>query len=348
MSNVKLITMMVLMIALITGSALAGDMEWKFYGKLHSSINMMNDSEDSKLSMSSNTSRFGFKGAKVLNDNLNFIWQFESKLDMVEKGGETLANRNSFVGLKGNWGTALAGIHDTPYKTLGRKTTFFFDSVGDNRQIMGHVDDRTDDYIMFISPNFDAFSFRVGYEFDQNAAGAPDAANSFAGMATYAKDEFLVGFAYETLTMGNFAVVDPESEKRMRFAGKYDAEQFALAATYQMLTDNGGVLDANAVTMGGEALYKATPVVNIKAGYYIITPDEDTFGADVGANLVTFGADYNYVKNVQFYVQYAGMMNADNGYWGMGDYNGFGDPVDAAALPGETLSGFSIGTNIKF
>jgi predicted porin len=344
-----MILMLVLLTAVVANAASAGDTT--VYGKLHMSINSINDSENSALGLSSNTSRFGVKGTSEMNDTFTLIWQFEQALNLAQKGSETLANRNSFLGLKGTWGTALWGIHDTPYKTLGRKGTFFYDSIGDNRQVMMHVDDRNDDYLMYTTPDFDGFGVQVGYEFDQNAAGSDNAATSFAGMATYAKDAIFVGVAYEALSKGMFSAMDDpdvNSETRMRFAGKYTAEKFAIAVSYQMLTDYMGVTDRKSTTLGGEILFNATPEVDVKAGYYIVDSDtEEIAGADWGASLMTIGVDYNFTKAVQLYLQYAGVANKDNGQRGMGDYNGFGAPTDVAAM-GETVSGFSFGSVVKF
>ncbi len=364
-----LTTLMVLAFALAATSAMAGDMAWSFYGKLHTSINMINDNVDSQLGLSSNTSRIGFKGDQELNENFTFIWQIEGTLNMAQKDSDWGANRDSFLGLKGNWGTALWGIHDTPYKTLGRKTTYFFDSIGDNRQVMLHVDDRNDDYLMYLSPDFSGFNFQLGYEFDQNAAGAEDAATSFAGMAAYAKNAFYFGVAYETLSKGmsndywGFGLpARMETEGRMRVAGKYDAEKFGVALSYQMLSNYEGIKDWASTTFGGDVIFHANEKFDIKAGYYILDPNTDginptdatdtTEYSDQGASLLAFGVDYNYVKNIQFYIQYAGVMNQDNGDWGLGDYNGFGEPTspayDAGSTDAATVSGFSFGTSIKF
>lgn len=348
-------TLMVLAVALGATSAMAGDMDWSFYGKLHTSVNLMNDSEDSQLGLSSNASRFGFKGDQELNENFTFIWQFENEIDIADRGGD-LAWRNSFLGLKGNWGKALWGIHDTPYKTLGRKATYFVDSVGDNRQVMLHTDDRNENYLMYFSPDMSGFGFQLGYEFDQNEIGAEDEATSFAGMLHYTKDAFFLGFAYETLSVGNgnnyWNIEDlpgrEETESRMRFAGKYDAEKFGLALSYQMLTDYEGIKDWKSTTLGGELMFHATEKFDLKGGYYVMNPDtEELAGTDWGCSLLALGIDYNYVKNIQFYLQYAGIMNEDNGGFGLGDYSSFGGATEVAAM-GETVSGFSFGTTVKW
>ena len=148
-----------------------------------------------------------------------------------------------------------------------------------------------------------------------------------------------------------YDMTDPDEtgETRMRFAGKYDAEKFGIALSYQMLTDVEGVTDWKSTTFGGDVIFHANEKFDVKAGYYMIDPNTEELGGgtDQGCDLIAFGVDYNYVKNVQFYLQYAGIMNKDNGDFGLGDYNGFGAPTSVAAT-GETVSGFSFGTVIKF
>ena len=183
MSNVKLITLMVLMVTLITGSALAGG-DFKVYGKLHSSMNMLNNGDESQIGMTSNTSRFGIKGAQELNDDFSFIWKFESKLNMTDGSGTTLAQRNSYVGSQhAKAGKFLVGTHDTPFKTLGRKVEMFSDELGDFRMLtsrsqlasvpMGYMseggidvylaspetkwDNRLNEIVAWVSPNWDGF-----------------------------------------------------------------------------------------------------------------------------------------------------------------------------------------------
>jgi len=80
-----LLTLSVLMLA---GGAFAADSDWSFYGVAHSSINVLNNGEDSQLGLTSNTSRFGFKGTAPLNEDFTAFWQFESLVDFAGNTGE--------------------------------------------------------------------------------------------------------------------------------------------------------------------------------------------------------------------------------------------------------------------
>ena len=350
MFNKKMILMLVVLSALVAGMATAGDANWKVYGKLHTSLNMVSDSEDSQMRLTSNTSRFGLKGSYELNENFTAIWQFEQMLNIAQKGDDGLANRNSFVGVKGEWGTFVAGIHDTPFKTLGRKTTFFFDSVGDNRAAMMKWDRRLQDVVAYISPDFDGFSFFGAYHMDQGDLGADEAMTAFSAMASYNKDGIYIGAAMENLSKG-FSGYDyegttmyGESQMGMRFAGKYTAEKFAVAAIFQSLSDVDGVADLSATTMGGEVLFKMNEKFNFKGGMWMADPNTDA--DDDEYNLLSIGIDHNYCKSVSYYVQYAMMMNGDASAEGIGS-NGWGSSIGASAA-GESPYGFSIGSTVKF
>jgi predicted porin len=67
----------------------------------------------------SNSSNFGLRGEGVLSGGLKTIWQMEAGVGW-ESGTGTLAGRNSYIGLAGDFGKVFyAGAHDSPYKRGG-------------------------------------------------------------------------------------------------------------------------------------------------------------------------------------------------------------------------------------
>ena len=66
-------------------------------------------------------SRIGFKGHEHLTDNLDAIWQVESKVDIGGGSGRTFNTRDSFIGLKGGFGTVKVGYQETPVHELNGK-----------------------------------------------------------------------------------------------------------------------------------------------------------------------------------------------------------------------------------
>ena len=100
----------------------AGD-ALEVYGKWHMSVDFSDDdsAKGSNTSISSNSSRLGFKGKHAIeNNNMSAIWQIETEIN-PDHGGDTWAGRNSFVGVQGSLGTLIFGLHDTPFKTVAGK-----------------------------------------------------------------------------------------------------------------------------------------------------------------------------------------------------------------------------------
>jgi len=259
---------------LMAGAANAGDTTWNFYGVAHSSLNMLNNGETSQLGLSSNTSRFGFKGSAPMNEDLTAFWQFESKVDFAGSTANTsIGDRNTFVGMKHKTaGKIVFGRHDTPFKTLGRKVEFFADQLGDARTLTnrgplasmpifdGEVegvdvgwdmpetswDNRLGELVAWISPDFNGFNLFLAYQFDQgnklNTTGDNyDGVNAFSGSATYAKDELMFGAAIEMLgndTRASYidrgTALFGDKASAMRFVGKYSTETVEFAGLYQI------------------------------------------------------------------------------------------------------------------
>lgn len=338
MSHAKLTTLMVLMVALIAGTAVAGDLT--VYGKLHLSTDFVNDTEDSQIRLSSNTSRFGMKGDAAMNDEWTLIWQFENAINMAQKDFTFtgIANRNSFIGFKHEYGTLLFGIHDTPFKTLGRKSTFFFDELGDHRATTMGWDRRQQDIVMFTTKNYEGLQFCGMYQFDQNDMAASEMASTFSFSGMYKKDALFLGVALEMLTKGNYGMdadwdndtdtadtwgvgsydsetgtytlaYEPEAPMGIRVGAGYDVDEFAVRGFFQTLSNVGGVKDAKAMTFGGEAKYAMNADYALKGAFYMADPDTDT--DDNEYNLLALGVDRMFGKSQWIYLQYATVMNGD-------------------------------------
>ena len=364
-----LTTTLVLAVLIAAGSAFAGDMDWKFYGKLHSSINMLSNGENSQIGLTSNTSRFGFKGSSAMNDEYSLIWQFESEINIAQRVGTSLATRNTFIGIANDkLGRVQMGIHDTPFKTLGRKATFFNDEIGDHRQMTFGMDSRDGDLLMWVSPDWTGFNMFLAYQFDQEdnklnpyvgTAATFDPLTFFSGMATYAKEEFMFGAALEMASKGYAATEGTtygDNPMAMRFVGKYMGDQFGVTGLFQTIKQQYSDLDKAFVdlksqTLGFEALYMANEQWNIKGAYYMADPDTDFDNDDYG--LMAFGVERVFTKNVMWYLQYAALSYGDAaGNWSLGGpSNGFGSSVagfENDDFTYENPTGFSLGATVTW
>ena len=140
--------------------ALAGtDIPVELYGE----INVSYDSNDpGDADWESYVSRLGLKGAYKLNGNLQIVYQVEQEVDVGSGGTERdtlLGTRNSFVGLKGKYGTIYFGAHDTPFKKAQNKMDQFNDQAGDIKNLLvGEV--RAKDSWFYHSPKYNGWQFQ--------------------------------------------------------------------------------------------------------------------------------------------------------------------------------------------
>lgn len=167
---------------------------------------------------SSRANRIGVKGSEDLGNGLKAIYQVELGLNLSAKddnipGGSNggISYRNSFIGLAGNWGTALIGRHDTPLKISTGKLDQFSDTMADYNGTVGFDDLRTDNTIAYISPSFSGFSFAGAVIAPGGATATGDAninsdslAGAFSLAGIYNNGPFYASVAYESLDKDMF------------------------------------------------------------------------------------------------------------------------------------------------
>src|SRR5438874_6311757 len=74
-------------------------------------------------------SYIGFRGERTISAPLKFIWQIEQAVNF-DTGDATWSNRNSFLGVRTNFGTVKLGNMDTIYKEYGDPFQMFGISSG--------------------------------------------------------------------------------------------------------------------------------------------------------------------------------------------------------------------------
>jgi predicted porin len=108
--------------------------------------------------------RLGVKGSEELGGGLKAIYQIEFGINPTDtnnnlvNNADTIAMRNTFVGLAGGFGTALMGRNDTPLKISTGKLDFFADTLADMNGTVGFHDLRADNAVAYISPSFSGFT----------------------------------------------------------------------------------------------------------------------------------------------------------------------------------------------
>lgn len=317
------------------------------YGVLDLSVESLDDGSSRGTNLSSNASRLGFKGAEDLGGGLSAIWQIETTLTM-DRSDTYGGARDTFVGLKGGFGTVKLGYFNTPTKQLSRKLDLFNNRLGDTRNLLrsdntngasGNTwEERFRNGIRYDTPSFSGLSGSVHYATQTNA----DVANNndldaYSLGANYANGPIFVGATYQrnNLAVGN--------ESNWRLGAGYNMGDLKLVALYAKSKDQRGTSGADRGVWGLGAGYKLGNG-EIKGQYY--KADDEDMTANSGANLFAVGYDYNLSKRTQVYVAYAKTNNDSAARFSVTG-GAHGDNLGAAAN-GSDPSGFALGMSHKF
>jgi predicted porin len=197
------------------------------YGKVRASVDFNSNNDNTSgnkkdnMSLSSNASRLGFKGDEDLGNGLTAMWQFETTVNF--DGGDTTpsgtpfgSERQTFIGVGGGFGAAMAGKLDTPYKSSTDKYDIFQDTKADFNGIMGNVgqgssgalyDLRTNNTVAYVTPNMSGFSGKLAYVMPSTVTGSDNLPQTSAANK---QDAYDVGVGYDMGPLhGKWAVPTP-------------------------------------------------------------------------------------------------------------------------------------------
>ena len=128
------------------------------YGKLWLTFEFQDRESGRESNLVSNASRVGIKGNINFASSLKGIYQIEYEVDPVhgkadKSRGRSFEQRDSFIGLKGSYGTLFLGKHDTTFKESQEKIDLFDDLAADIKNLL-HGENRMTDFVGYITPTF--------------------------------------------------------------------------------------------------------------------------------------------------------------------------------------------------
>jgi predicted porin len=311
------------------------------FGQAHMSIDWLDDGEDSAFNVSSNTSNLGFRGREDLGAGLFASWQLHQSIGVDTSGG-SLASMNSFAGLGGAFGEVRVGRHDTPLKSIHRRTDLFGNQIGDSRNLIagrgavgGITGERFNNMVMYLSPSIGGLQGAVMYSADITATAATTDNDSDALSAnlTWSQGPIWLGAGF---TQINSDATDPRA---WGIGARVGWEAFTFTGLYHRERDEG---DANRNIWGIGAAF-AMGNNTLKAQYY----NANDWEADAtGADLWAIGIDHHLSKRTTLYAAYAQTDNDGNASYSM---SGGGHGANVGAFgPGSDPQGFSLGVLHNF
>lgn len=334
--------------------ALAMAADVKIYGRAHVSLDYLDDGKDyNEVGLSSNSSRLGFKAEQKLENGMTVFGQVEQEINFASgsKNGDDLefATRDTFVGLKGDFGQVRAGRFDSPFKAARGPVNFFGDQVGDIRNVtrVGNLrfDERNENTIEYKTPKFGG-GFNVIGALSLHEQNSPDAAKdgskdkdkAYDLALTYKEGKVDFAAAYEHYEED----ADKKERDGFRIAAAYKiTPEFNLGALYQYLTHDDDKANPDAQVFGVAADYKVAPKTYVRGQVFHRDVDAD----DANATLLAVGVEHRLDKAVRVYANLATMLNDTKSKltpWSQGRSNSVAGVADEDAL------GLSLGFRYDF
>lgn len=300
------------------GMAMPAMADTTLYGRANLSVDYLDDGNNySEVNVSSNSSRLGFKGERDFGV-VTGIFQIEGEI-LFDTGSEKtdISSRDTFAGIKGDWGMLRIGKFDTPFKRARGPANFFGDIVGDMRNLartndFGRFDERFRNSIHYRSPSMSGLVFDLQYSPETGDSGATTDGNKRSAVSTslsYSGGPFRAALALEQ--QGIVVGSDDFTADAIRLAASYRVSgDLTLGGFYQQSERTRNVTTATkgdkADVYGFGGQYRLSPAWYLNAHYFTLKADNLN---DKDADLYAVGLEYRVDRNLRFYGVYAATSN---------------------------------------
>jgi predicted porin len=307
MNKVILLTTAMASLAIAPFTAANGPIDGKLYGKINVAVVNSDSGSTDTWKLNSNASRIGLKGSSQISEGLSVFYKTEFEVaaddgsndikkysidtltlnendDPVEnkvdvKDTSTFKQRNIFVGIKGQYGSLLAGKNDTPTKQAQKKIDLFNDSVGDIKKTFAG-ENRMSNIMAYTTPKYGNFS--ASYAIMPSEADDGGLADSKSYSVNYKKDGLYIAVAADS---------NVKDADILRIVSQYKFDAWKLGFMYQDndTADKSGYF-ASAAYKSGNVTYKAQYGVN----------EADSSNAE--DTTLSLGADLKLAKKTKAFV----------------------------------------------
>ena len=297
--------LLILALCFTSFSFAEGPIGGKVYGKANLSLVDQDSGDTSGWNLNSNASRLGIKGESKISEELAVVYQVEYEvcIDSGDCKGQTFKQRNTFLGLKGNFGMVSAGKHDTPTKLAAKKVDLFNDLEGDIKNAF-EGENRVSNVVAYTSPKMNGFSATLamipaeGEDVDQDGQDDTGLKDGLSYSINYTKDNLYLAIAGDQ---------DIDEQDLVRMIAQYQIDALTLGFLYQQNQDNLGAKEESGYFFS--AAYSLNPDITLKAQYGEI---EDDIDGDKEQTL-SLGADYKLSKNTKTFIFYTDNTDSEVG-----------------------------------
>jgi predicted porin len=285
-------------------------------------------------------SRVGFRGGKVLNDDVTLEYNLEAGFN-VDSGSMPdpgrIFNRQSYVGLKTRYGTVRFGRMNTmQFVMLGK-----YDAMDATTQASALLNlapfvPRYSNVVAYISPKLaDAITLQAQYGLGEASDGSDKNANWHVS-AEYEKGPVGFGLTHEEIKDATGTI----TTRYTLVGGSYDFGRFRLFGGYHTADVSNGTRDADTWSVSG--LYRMTPTDWISLGYGALS---DNTGNGNNANEIGLLYQKFLGKNT---VIYAALSKVNNHNLASFTLNGSAVAGEPVAYPGADPQAAQLGLRYSF
>ena len=326
--------------AVVVPAASAATNNVVVYGKVDMALTKFDREtglDDWRIHENGGATKLGFKGTEDLGNGLKAIWKMEFDVPIgrgnnpVSGGGPVNSTRNAYIGLAGDWGTALMGRHDTPYKMAFGKWDLFADTIADfnNANTVNFDDLRAQDGVAYVSPNMNGLSIAAAFvtgsgSENTNAATigstAEDLVEHYSVAVNYTNNGILAALAYEVFDEATIAPLGAtEDDSKIGAALGYNGNGFFAGVRYEYQQDdrNNNFGDTERYMVAASYDFGNNTI----KGTYGLEDADMAAATDREQDFWAVGLDHNFSKRTKAYVLYTDF-----------DSDGTGGDLDAFSL----------------
>src|SRR5690554_956417 len=233
----------------------------EFYGRFYVTMDFIKQEntidptkdEPSHWALNSRSSRLGVKQAIPINDDLTAIYkaEFGVEVDDGDKSGQTVSQRDIYLGVEGRFGQVRAGRFSTPLRKTEGKIEPFNLIKGDIKAVLG-AQARVSNIVQYSAPKINNIAMHVAFmpgenELDSDGVHQTRLANAYSAAVVYGAGNLYAAFALDKNLESKTATEVDERSDRVQLAAKYQLGNAAFGAIVQHAEDsNNSELKENA------------------------------------------------------------------------------------------------------
>jgi predicted porin len=288
------------------------------------------NSQNAINSGQSSDSLIGFKGVEDLGNGNKALFVLEAGFhadDGNQNNGGQLFDEQAFLGLTGNWGTAIAGRLVAPrYGFLVALDPFGAGTVASYRNVFNDIGafgvrladvDRVDNAVAYVSPTFSGFNVTAAYSTNaigQEVLDKDGEARTIALLPRYTNGPLDIGVSYQRVKVDAGAPIPVDLKSTNTTIGaSYDFGVVKLSAFYDKWKEK----ETFDTTLKTWLVGASVPFG--KHAIQVSYTQSKLDGDDGKAKQWGLGYTYSLSKRTNFYAAYADINNDDGRGTSVGD-----------------------------